>query len=117
MNIRLYRLGKDANKHPLTENLFYIHNQTREIIQLFRDADGFRVEYGPGGRHANIFDLKNGVNYRPMTRDDFEKEIENSTKRKTWLKGGLLNISRQTTKKQIPNRMDAMDDYIPPIRN
>lgn len=95
----LYQLGKDAKGHPLTENCFYIHTQTREVIQLFRDAAGFRVAYGPGGKHANIFNLKEGSNYQPMTQEDFEVAIRDSERRKSWLEKGLATISQSTTEK------------------
>jgi hypothetical protein len=111
----VYQLGKDTNKNPLKEKTFYINTKTGEVMQLFRDAAGFRVEYGTGGRCPNIFDLSEGPKYRPMTQQDFEKAISDSSKRKSWLEGGLVAITSSSNlpEPQIPKRSDAMTNCIP----
>jgi hypothetical protein len=106
-----YQLGKDATGNPLTEDLFYIHTRTGEIIQLFSAAAGFRVEYGPDGKHANIFDLSKGPNYKPMTQEDFQKAIETSAKRKEWLESGLTSILKQTTEQITIAAMDGEPEF------
>ncbi|OGJ21746.1 hypothetical protein A3K73_06920 [Candidatus Pacearchaeota archaeon RBG_13_36_9] len=103
-----YQLGQDANGHPLTEDQFYMHVKKREVIKLFRDAAGFRVEYGPDGGSANIFDLKEGKNYRPMTQEDFEKEISNSKRRKVWLENGLAAILKTGKTSEQPEEDEGM---------
>jgi len=112
-----YQLGKDTNGKPFEEETFYIHIRTGAVIKLYRDAAGFRVEYGEYGEKSDIFILNKGWEYRPMTEKDFEDTINNSQKRKSWLEGGLAALTKsakqpatqQPTTQQTPRRTDAMD--------
>ena len=102
-------LGKDAKGSPLVEDQYYIHIRTREIIQLFRhECGGFRVEYGAGGRPPNIFNLDVGPCYRPMTREDFEKAIANTSERKSWLESGLAALTKSTEPTEQPDENEGL---------
>jgi len=102
-------MGKNANGDPFEERKFYTHTETGRIIQLFRDAAGFReVE---NGKNINIFNLSKGDKYRPSTQEDFQTETKSCDQRKAWLTQGL----QQLTEKKVPEpntaqqRHDAMD--------
>ena len=87
-----YHMGENANGQPFEEEKFYTHITNGRIVQLFRDAAGFReVE---NGRNVNIFNLSDGKNYRPATESDFQTEIEACDQRSHWLKKGLESVSK-----------------------
>ena len=90
-----YKMGKNADGNPFEEKNFYIHTTSGRIVQLFRDAAGFReVE---DGENVNIFHLSNGKSYRSTTESDFQNAITKCNQRKQWLQKGLADICKSPT--------------------